>query len=235
MKRVVSVFKYMTRDVARPVAIYYLVIMILYMLLLPWLTGRNDFTANGIESASLIFLFVMGLNMFKSGFLFTQANGVTRRHFYLGGLMGAAALAVFITAVDAVLYEAVRLFTANAQSLSRLIYPENGYIARILWTLAANLACVAGGWFVTMLYYRSGKALKLVISIGTPALLFVGLPILNSAAHGAVINGIGMFIAAVMGLSSRPDAWIGALSFTVLAVVLSALCYLFVRRAPVKS
>jgi hypothetical protein len=197
------------------------------MLLLPLLLGNAKGSVNGVEGASLIFLFVMGLNLFKPSFLFMQANGVTRRHFYMGSLMTIAAVSVCLTIVDAL------LFGANAQSLSGLLYAQSGFVARLIWTLAGNLAATAAGWFVTMLFYRSGKALKLVLAIAPPVLLCVGLPLLDSVI--SVTPALGRFAALLLGLSGRPDAWIGALSLIVLAALLSSFCFLLVRRAPVKN
>lgn len=235
MKRIYSVFKYMARETARTVALYYLAICVIYMLLLPMILGNAGSSVKGMEAASLIFLFVVGLNIFKASFLFSQANGVTRRHFYAASLMTVAAASLVVTVVDALLYGAMSLFLPREQSLFSMLYPVSGLPARLLWTLTANLACTVTGWFITLLYYRSGKPVKLLISIVPPIFLSVGLPVLNNATGGRFLSALGNFFAFMLGLGGSPKAWAGSLGLLALAAVLSGLCFLLVRRAPVKD
>lgn len=238
MKRVYSVMKFILRDSAKPVAIYYLVLVTILaamLSLLPFL-GKEVGPLNGGDGTALIFLFVVGLNMFKSNYQFMQANGVTRMHFYAGGLLAMAAVAAFMAVAGVGIQAMILQVSAHGmQTISELLYPANGFLAHFLWELAAHLAAIALGWFVTMLFYRSGTALKLAISIGVPVFAIIGPPILDVFTDGWFSDAILRFCAFVLGLSGRPDAWAGALGLFVTVVAFSGFCFLLVRRAPVKT
>lgn len=235
MKRAGSVFQFMARETLRSVVCFYIVIAAIFFVLLPLLRFSGNVNTTGVDGASMIFLFVIGLNFFKHNFLFSQANGVSRRHFYLGSLMALAAVAATLTVVGCVLDVFVRLFDPGIKDISALIYPKSSFLSGFVWTLFTNLAFMVLGWFIAMVFYRSGKALKLVISIGIPVFLFIVLPMLNEAMHGVIFDALGKSITFLMGLTFGPSIWVGVLSMFVVAAAFSGFCYLLVRRAPVKS
>jgi hypothetical protein len=232
MKRAVSVFKYISLETSRSVLYFYIVIAAIYFVLFPLLNSSGTVNFVGVDGASIIFLFVMGLNLFKQNFLFSQANGVTRRHFYLGSLMAIAAIAAALTVADAVLNAFVRLIDPSVRNLSVLVWRESSFASGIVWKLCANLASMFFGWFITMVFYRSGKALKLVLSIGVPVLLFVVWPVVDSAMQWHPF--LWFANSFVMNFYMK-SIWNGTLCLLAIAAAFSGFCYLLVRRAPVKA
>ncbi len=236
MNRIAKVFRYMVHETTRPVIIFYIVMALVNALGITMNLIMPDwnFEFNGLRLSTTIFLFVMGLNSFKSSYLYLQANGVTRRQFYLSGLMAVTATAVALTVIDAAFYGLLQLFTNPEQAVAFLLYPNTGYAGMTLWTLALNLLAALFGWFLTMLYYRIGKGLKIAISL-TPAVFIVGLPIVNNATGGKLMASLTNAFMAAMGLGSKPNLWLGMLTMLLAAAVCAALSFLLVRRAQIKE
>lgn len=236
MKRAIKVFKYLLSDSIRPAAIFYLVIVLLTVIGATFTLTMNNwnFEFGGMRLATTIFLFVAGLNSFKSGYLFLQANGVTRRTFYAGGLVSIMALAAAMTVIDSILYAVLNIIVPVSQELSPLLYPQSGYPATLVWTLAFNTLATVFGWVLTMVYYRSGKGLKIALSI-SPAILLIGLILVSDATGGKLLESLSNAFCAVMGLTGTRSAWVGAGSMFVAAALCAGLSFLLIRRAPVKE
>jgi hypothetical protein len=237
MKRIWRVFQYLIHETIRPVVIFYIVIIAVLALGLSMTVIFPESTVelDGMKLSTVIFLFVVGLNSFKSGYLYLQANGVTRRYYYAGGLIALVAVAAAMTVVDAAYYEALHLFMPVNRGLSPLLYPGSGYLAGFVWTLAFNLLAVGAGWFITMLYYRMGKALKILVSVAVPAILLAGVPIIDFHTGSTFTKTAVLVFRALLGLAGTPNAYIGALSMAAFAAIAFGFCFLLVRRAPVKE
>lgn len=238
MNRIHKVYKYMIRETTQPVLVFYLVIVLVSVLgvSMKLVMPHMNYEFDGMRLATTIFLFVTGLNSFKSSYLFLQANGVTRRHFYAGGLLAIATAVVAVTAIDSLLYGLLRLFVQPEQKYTMLLlYPNSGFVVALLWTLAFNLLAAIFGWFLTMLYYRSNKYVKIAISV-SPAIVMIVLPILSSVFGGGNwLSAMAEVFLAVMGLAGTPNAWIGMITMLVAATAFAGLSFLLVRRAPIKE
>lgn len=236
MNRILKVAKYQILDTAKAVGIFYAVMAALFAFALcaPAMFPGSRVEAGGFRFATPVFLLVVGLNSFKPAYIFCQANGVTRRQFYLGGLIALAATAIFMTAIDTAVHGALEL-AANAGFVAMpLLYPESGFSALQVFMLSLDLLAAFAGWFITMLYYRSGKALKVAISL-SPAAVAILLPLMNGALGGRLLPALGSFFRFALGLSGTPNPCAAALSMAVAAAALAGLCFLLVRRAPVKE
>lgn len=236
MNRIFKSLKFMIADAAKPVIIYYAVLLldIVFWALKPVFFVVSNYEVNGFEMATAIFLFVVGLNSFKSSYLFLQANGVTRRQYYASGTLSLVVITASMTVIGAILYAVLLLFPLMGKGLTQQIYPGIGFIDNFLWTLAINLLAVFIGWLITMVYYRSGKLLKIIISL-SPAILSVVLPILDLLAGGHLLDAPVRFFMMAMGFSGTPNAFIGAFSMAVAAAIALGLCFLLARHAPVKE
>lgn len=234
MKRVWAVFRYMIREAAMPVAIYYIVIALLlavgFSVQIAYNNVRIGF--NGVKFATTVFLFVAGLNSFKSPYLFLQANGITRRCFIRSGTLALAAVAAGMTLIDAALNGFLGIIAPADGELPSLLYPNAGFAGTLVWTLAVNLLSAFAGWFVTMLYYRLSKTGKVALSL-SPAVVFVALALLDPAM--GVWRAIGTALRYAMGLAGTPNPYVGALTIAAAAAALAGFCFLLVRRAPVKE
>ncbi len=236
MNRIAKVFHYMIHETIRPVIIFYAVMVLINIagVTMNLVMTNWNFEFNGMRLATAIFLFVAGLNAFKPGYLFMQANGVTRRQFYLGGLMTIGAVAVALTVFDTALYGLLQLILQPEQMVAIQLYPNAAYAGLQLWTLAFNLLSIAFGWFLTMLYYRMSKGWKIAVSL-SPAVFFTVLPIISSATGGTLLSRLAEAFMAVMGLGANPNVWLGMLTLLLVSSVCVVLSYLLVRRAQIKE
>ena len=138
-----------------------------------------------------------------------------------------------MAAVDVILSNAMKL-AVPYQGLFEQMYKKDFFFADFTWNFGLYFFAASLGWFITMLYYRCGKFMKTVISI-VPFLLFILLSVVNSRANGALGRAATEFFGAALGFSFNYNSYMAVLSFVVGTAAIFALCFLLIRRAPVKD
>ena len=101
--RFLPAWKYQMNGVKWPLIIYYIVIASLLVLMgvtLSIVQGRTRVTVGGMEMASIIFIFVMGLNSYKSVFLMMSANGISRKTMFVSFLAMLGIVAAGMALID---------------------------------------------------------------------------------------------------------------------------------------
>lgn len=191
----------------------------------------NSFNASGLEGSTAIFLFVLGLNLFKTSFKFLSANGVTRRRFFRENTLAIMIIAALLTIIDTIMGATFKLL-GHYQPLYEQIYGNITLLNGIVWAFAYYLTAIMLGWFITMLYYRSSSLLKIVISI-SPAIVFIGLTYLNRI-WGHVFSTIGQFFIKFWSINNL-NSYVAARNLLLFTVLLGGLVFLLMRRAPVKD
>jgi hypothetical protein len=240
--RFIPAWKFQLNSVKWPLIIYYGVIAALLVLMgvsLSIAQGSARVSVGGLEMASMIFVFVVGLNSYKSAFFMMSANGVSRKTMFVSFLAMLAVLAAGMAVIDT-LYGIGMKMAGNYQSMFEQLYNietsapvliAGSFEGRLCSYLTAGMA----GYLITTLYYRMNKAIKLLVSIGVPVLvLFVWPAVDLSLFNGATTRAIGWLIAWASGLSSG-NPYIAVISDIVLTVLLGALSYVALRRAPIKT
>lgn len=238
-------FKYQLRDMIRSTGIYYLVIvLILALSLLSVVTIRfSGGTASmPFNFISGWFLFVIGLCTFKEYFLYFVQNGVSRRSFFVSKLLAMGTLCILVALVDSLLaLLCTRLFPWGDFQFAFFAgaFQEGaaGYLLELGYTVCQNLLVFAAGSFITVLYYRLNKVGKLIVSIGVPALLLFGLPVLmvGTASGGStILHTLVNWVAdALIWVFNDPGRV--CLLLLVLTAILLVCTWLLQRRAAVKS
>jgi hypothetical protein len=193
--------------------------------------------------ASTIFLFVVGLNSFKQNYLFLSANGITRKAQFYGFLITSLLVALVMSIIDTS-YGSILSEFVNYKSMFYQTY-EGGVtglskplitLMSFVWNAALYLLALTLGYFITTLYYRMSKILKIIVSIGVPALFFTILPIIDSIVTGGKIyRWIGELLLSMAGTRNGYNPLIAVVSLVMGSVVLVGLAFLLVRRAPVKE
>ena len=191
--------------------------------------------------ASAIFLFVCGLNSFKQNYLYLLTNGITRKAQFYGFLSSSAIIAAAMAFIDTastniinifidyhpMFYQIFKGFTAESSQL--LITLMN-----FLWSTAVYLLAFVIGYFITTLYYRMTKILKIVVSVGVSALLMIGSPMLASYLYkSGYLYKLSAVISFLVDGNGNPNV---SIIISILeTAILAGLSYLLVRRAPVKE
>lgn len=259
--------RYYLNDFKKSTIIFYGVLMVLFLLQLVFAYFLDSYSGSsgGVESATTIFLFVMGLNAFKAQFRLFLQNGLSRKTLFTGFIVGLAILATAMTLIDLAFGWFRGLFVSYEsmymERFGSLYTNGNSFKAladELLWSFLAYVTAGMTGFFITSLYYRMNKALKLIVSIGVPALIFIVIPLIDGLyTKGAItaffVNifafayGFGITVNLSNGfvglISQFADMENGIPLYPYRAVLFSILCtaatgtlgFLLIRRATVKE
>lgn len=213
--------------------------------------GQVRMHTSGLELATIITIFIVGLHSFRRFFLFYSANGVSRRRVFAGvtaSLAIAAACTALIDTANAAIFSlfmdyrpmyATRLHDLASfsmtkgpsfhASLSASLLAKN-----LLWCFCAYLACALFGLCLSMLYYRMNRIQKLAFSAGVPIFLLVFLPVVDQNITGgqitaALVSGFRWWIACSMNPASDLAAHL------ILSVLLSGAAFLLIRRVEIRQ
>ena len=231
MARVWSFTKYQLRDYRTAVLVFYLVLAAMIALTLG-ISGRMEGHAS-LSGGSFIFVFVIGLNCFKTSFRFAQANNLSRRVLYLATLLSLEGLAVIMGAVDVIL-DAVMDRLPIYLGLFDQIYGKST-VAKGLWTTASLIFASSLGWMITMIYYRSNTVWKVIVSL-SPAVVVPVLSIFNRLTGGRLIHSLLSFLKWAFGFAGEtPNPYPAVLTFLVGSALIWAVNVALLYRAPVKE
>ncbi len=259
--------RYYLNDFKKPVIIFYGVLMVLFLLqiTIAYFLDGDAGSSGGMEFASTIFLFVAGLNAFKAQFRLFLQNGLSRKTLFTGFVIGLAILAAAMTLIDLAFGWFRGLFVGyESMYMERFgsLYADGSNFKALaeglLWSFLAYVTAGMTGFLITSLYYRMNKALKLAVSIGVPALVFIVIPLIDGLYTNGVItaffinviafaygynvsvsfsNGLaGLFTQFASWENGIPVAPYRAVLFSVLCTaVTGTLSFLLIRRATVKD
>ncbi|MGI6366215.1 MAG: hypothetical protein ACOX2G_10915 [Bacillota bacterium] len=245
-----SAIMYHLAEMKKPLLIYYSIVI--FLLLASFLTAEvltfvsfnlNGTVINGIEVSSMIFILVSGMNSFKETFRMFLQNGRSRKTLFLSFLCSllplTGAMAIIDTSLGAIgrsldYYQSIfdvylQQYFSNSSSLV-------SYLVGLSLGIFFYATCAFVGYFITTLYYRMNKGLKLLVSIGVPVLLIIVLPIVDmSYAHGAISRGIGRLFLLASGAKAGFNPLYPLASCVIVSIALAGLTYLLQRRAVIKE
>ncbi len=198
--------------------------------------------STGIELATIIFIFVLGLNLFKSQFLFLIQNGVTRKANFIGFVASTPVVIVF-----AIIDSFVSIIMHNLtgyESIFNTLYGSTiqGYGLMYIFKSILFLTVIYGsflmlGYFITTLYYAMNKAMKIIVSVGVPVFVFIVLPIIGYFLNIDIEEGIEYIILSMLGIkgSNTVSILYPIISCAIVYTILSLLTYLITCRIAVKE
>lgn len=251
------VLGYLLRDYRNVLLIMYLVVYAFAVLMLVGTGKTANSWCGGLEFISIITLFVLGLSSFKPYFKLCSANGISRKTLLCSVITGFGIITVVLSFIDTLntflfsqfanyqsmfrqnyhLVRIDRMLDANAEDLySAFHYTFQILSQQFLWLIFAYFWVAMIGLFLTALYYRMNKVLKIAVSVGVPSLLLFVLPSLDQHLWGnRLSHAMQIFFNFAWGYSNGNNPFIGMASMFVFAIVTVALAWLLVRRASVKE
>lgn len=246
-----NMYSYNLYENRKSLTIFYGVIVGIYLsFITAHLTLHGDASIGGMEMSSIIFLFVVGLNSFKSNFHFGLTNGVSRKTQFLSYATTVLTLGVFMAITDMVISRLVAFvvppnnlymelyglrYTSIVGPLSFLNHVQI-IMEQFLWYTFLYSAMAMLGYCITLIYYRSNLIMKWIVSIIPFLLLFVVLPYLETITQGAVSRFIGIFISRAMGFTGQSVNPLAAvISFIIGYLIFAGISFLLMRRAVVKQ
>lgn len=239
------------QSVMKSAMVYYLIFIAIVMALcIGNYVGGLKSTMSGIEFATVIFLFVCGLNSFKSNFYFAKSNGISRRTFIKGLLISSIPLALIMSIIDIIINRANNIFIRNP-TLYDMAYGNlvdgmnnvfNGMwvqsnsfttiLNTILFQFSFYLVAYIVGIVINMIYYRSNKYVKVIVSV-----IPVGFIIFSgnfSIRNPGLTMKINKFLDYIFGFNPV-NVFACILTFLILVVVLSGIALLLIRKAVIKE
>lgn len=233
-----TTIKYQISETIKPILVFYAILMTALFLPTLW---RGSIEFSGTELATVIFIFVIGLNSFRTNFLFAQANGVSRKTQFKAFVLSILAVSMFMSLVD-IVYMNTFASVLPSISLFSMIY-ETDYILslpviallaiNLIWNFTLYAMFAMLGYCVNLIYYRSGLLMKLVVSILPAIFVFVFIPYL-AFANPIFFQAIREFGAFTFGLTNNPNPVNSMLTFGLLFLIFSLGSFLLIRRAPIK-
>lgn len=236
--------------VMKSAIIYYGAFIFILMVLISLYIFGGRVTMSGIEVSTVIFLFVCGLNSFKSNFYFAKSNGISRKTFIKGLLISSIPIALVMSIIDIIINRINNIFINNPTFYDMAYGNLVGIIGDIYngaWTQSNSLSTIFNtilfqfsfcllayvvGIVINMIYYRSNKYVKVLVSVIPVAfIMFSGnFSIRNS---GLTIR-VKEFFDYIFGFNPV-NVFACVTTFLVLTVVLWAIAFLLIRKAVIKE
>lgn len=240
-----AAIKYRLHDNRKAILNFYIVILIVISLifLLSNLTrGKAEFRGTiQVELISSIFLFVVGLNSFKEIFLMFMQNGISRRTMFISQVVSTLTICGIMALIDSILAHICKVIIAQngglysqgivEKALGQNISSIGIFLISFLLSFFVYIALTSLGFFITTLYYRMNKALKIAVSIGVPSLLFVVLP----AVDDLLLNRILISTYAKIMAVAFGNVFMCMLSCFIMFGLFEIFSWLLARKAVVKD
>lgn len=246
-----AAFKYQLSGMKKPLIIYYAIMYcIIIFMIVQRLTMKSadlNWSTSGLESATLIFLFITGLNSFKGTFHLFLANGVSRQTMFKSFVTSIFPIAAGMAVIDSLNALLMSAFI-NYRPLFYFMYQSRYgaaaghgmtagmYLDGFIWMLFFYAFVTMAGCLITTLYYRMNKPIKLLVSIGVPVFFFIILPYIDAFIfRGAISEATAYIFAKAGGFLDGNNSYIAVLSCAVSFALFGGLSFLAMRRATVKQ
>lgn len=193
-----------------------------------------DGSVGSVDSIAIIWAFILGLTNLKYSLKFMLTCGISRKMYFI-----SMSITILITSIVwaalSVLFSKIGILLASVNIIYEVIYRNSSIGGALVWNFGIILFMLALGTLITLIYYRSGKKMKLLVT-AVPFVLYGILIFFNFVLNGVLFKELGAFFIKIMGFSSTvPNPYISALSFIILSIIFSGGIYLLLRKAPYKT
>lgn len=228
--------------------IYYFIFVCVIIALIAISSGI--ITISGVEISTAIFLFVCGLNSFKSNFYFAKSNGISRKTFIKGLLISSVPIALVMSIIDIIINRVNNIFIKNPTLYDMsygelvghigIVYESNWIQSNslvtifntILFQFSLCLLAYVIGIVINMIYYRANKYVKVLLSAIPVA--FIILKGNLSMRNPSLTLRINEFTNYIFGFNPS-NVFACITTFLVFTVVLSGIAFLLIRKAVIKE
>lgn len=192
--KIKSVYKYNLFTQIKPVTFYYSIalFLIIFTFILN-LFGSFKLNINGFEFATFIFLFVVSLVDFAENFNMLSINCVSRKNIFIGKVLSFASLSLAMAFIDRLIVGLtylmsdlgeINMFGSAIDDIFTALSP-NVFLANveaILISFSSYISVIVFGTFLSILFYRANKAIRVLIAAGVPIFIVIFLPIILGLA-----------------------------------------------------
>ena len=253
-----SVYKYQMSDFKKLILVFYLVIACGYVLLgtlgfaIYFNQKHTEYFSFSIithEIVSIIFLFTVGLGMFRETFRMSMQNGVSRKKIWTGTVLSFLTVSGVMALVDTLSRMALIKFGESQPVVHFCAVYDLAYGARgeqnnvfqnvfeeFLLNFCLYTAALVIGYFVIIGFYRMNKIAKIVVPMSTAVFLIFVLPILiYRFTHTYPVYIYYDAARLALSGSNHDNPFCGMGSGILVSAVFLGLTYLMIRRAPIKD
>ncbi|HHX60064.1 MAG TPA: hypothetical protein GX707_04910 [Epulopiscium sp.] len=237
--------KYQMFEMKKAIITYYGIMLAMYMIPIIFLSvGTSGGRVSGMETTTVVFLFIIGLNSLKETFGMFLQNGLSRKtlfYSYTIKTMIVSMIMALISNISGTLGEAFYNFDSLFMQIYRGRYlteisPLVRFIDTFLWMTFLYMVAAMLGYFIIILYYRMNDKLKIIVSVGVPTFFIIGIPLIEyNWTNGAISRGIFSFVAYTSGYTNGYNPYYFMATSAVVLVVLGGLSYLLLKKAIVKT
>lgn len=251
--RSLKVAKYNLFNIRKSIITYYCI----FISVCVGLVTINNFkegmvSCSGIELSTVIFLFVVGLNIFKESFYFIQSNNISRKIYFKGMIISIFPITVIAAVIDVIINRVYNLFM-NCPSNYDMMYTSFrdidtvGSIASSGWVQSNDIMTLlntfllqfavctvifAVGLAISIIYYRCNKLMKVVVSV--VPIMFIMLANMLAYTFTEAFSKVVVFIENIFGWNTR-NPYVAMVTLTVIFIVVIGIIYLLVRKAVIKE
>ena len=252
--KIKSIVKYNIGSLKKSILIYYCVFIAICALSTIFAYKFNGtISSSGIELSSAIFIFVVGLNVFKENFYFIKANNLSRKSYFYGTVLSMVPISIGMSFIDLILNRIYNIFV-NCPTNYDMIYTDyvniwnyanNGWVQSnsletlfntFLFQVSVYLMVFLLWFLITMLYYKCNKLMKTVISIIPILLIIVFNMIFNMMvlSFPYLLGKISEALFYILGILPR-NVYMTISTFSITSVALAAVAYLLIRKMTIKQ
>lgn len=247
-------FLYQFSECKKSLGIFYAIIISItaFFVVLSYFEGGVNY--NGIDIATLVFLFIFGCTTMGETFQMHLQNSVSRKTFYIGKILNIITITFIMAAVNTAIFLIVNLISGGLNGATDLAFNINSAfsyayfmnspvgittITPILWsgliTFVVGLFVFALGTLTSAIFSRVNKLVKVLIAAGIPVLIMFVLPLLDLLLVDINIYGtIFDFLGNVLGLFDKAP-WKAVVSMSIMFVATTVIGWFAAKRLPVKK
>ncbi|MDU5262968.1 MAG: hypothetical protein E6176_11120 [Clostridium celatum] len=234
--------------VRKSAIIYYFIFICVVIGLIA--VSKGTIIMSGIEISTIIFLFVCGLNSFKSNFYFAKSNGISRKTFIKGLLISSIPIALIMSIIDIIINRIINIFikspTLYDMSYGSLlgdvgivygsdwiqINTFSNIFNNILFQFSFCLLAYVAGIVINMIYYRSNKYVKVLVSVAPVMLMIFNTTL--TIRNPRLAMKLNEFIDYIFGFEPL-NVFACIITFLVITAILSGIAFLLIRKAVIKE
>jgi len=239
------------KGMIKPTMIFYgIIITIIMVTVVANKMSLGTVSMSGIEASTVIFLFVCGLNSFKTNFYFAKSNNISRKTFIKGILISTLPIAFVTSILDIIVNRITNIFISNPTFYDMSygeFYNAGGWSSGNTWIQSNSLGTIFNtilfqftlclvayliGLVINMIYYRCNKMMKTVVSVAPIAVIII----INTLAYNfpEIVINISRFINFIFGLDPI-NVYAAITTFIVISIALALASFMLIRKAVIKE
>lgn len=247
-----SVAKYNISTIKKSMTIFYSIFIIVMTVILflakTYINEKGQ--TSGTEISTIIFIFVTGIVIFKESFYFSQSNNISRKTYFKGLILTIVPISAIASVIDIIINRIYNIFSTSPtiydmaftsftdlgmNSIEKILIQNNDILTlfnTFLFQFTIYTMIFTVGLTIALIYYKCNKLMKIVVSI-LPIIFIMLIDSLTTIFPG-VFNKIELVMGNMLGVTTG-NPYAPMATFMAIAIILSAVIYLLIKKAVIKE